>query len=68
MRSTNGKAVCSRHLAAPAAKRRVAHVAPQSKPAKPVSLPLYGRQAQTGLPLWYNNRFAVIIPVLWLGR
>ncbi|WP_290879144.1 hypothetical protein [Anaerotruncus sp.] len=62
MRSANGKAVCSRHPAASAAKQRTAHVAPQPKPAKPVSLPLCGRQAQKGLPLWYNNRKAIIIP------
>ena len=62
MRSANGFAVCSRRLAAPAAKQRTAHVTPQPKPAKPVSLPLCGRQARKGLLLWYNNHKAVIIP------
>ncbi|MEY8357516.1 hypothetical protein AALA99_00600 [Anaerotruncus colihominis] len=33
MRSANGFAVCSRHLAATAAKQRAAHVTPQPKPA-----------------------------------
>ncbi|NBI80226.1 hypothetical protein D3Z39_15425 [Anaerotruncus colihominis] len=69
MRSANGFAICSRRLAAPAAKQRTAHVTPQPKPAKPVSLPLCGRQAQKGLLLWYNNRKAVIIHLtLWPGR
>ncbi|WP_290881792.1 hypothetical protein [Anaerotruncus sp.] len=62
MRRANGFAVCSRRLAAPAAKQRTAHVTPQPKPAKPVSLPLCGRQARKGLLLWYNNHKAVIIP------
>ena len=62
MRSANDKAVCSRHMAAAAAKQRTAHVTPQPKPALPVSLPLCGRQARMGLLLWYNNRKAVIIP------
>ena len=61
MRSANDKAVCSRHMAANAAKQRTAHVTPQPKPALPVSLPLGGRQARMGLLLWYNNRRAVII-------
>ena len=64
MRSANDKAVCSRHMAANAAKQRTAHVTPQPKPALPVSLPLCGRQARMGLLLWYNNRKAVIIPGL----
>ena len=42
MRSANDKAVCSRHMAANAAKQRIAHVTPQPKPALPVSLPLCG--------------------------
>ncbi len=67
MRSANGFAVCSRRLAAPAAKQRTAHVTPQPKPAKPVSLPLCGRQARKGLLLWYNNRGAVIIPYYGQG-
>ena len=62
MRSANDNAVCSRHMAAAAAKQRTAHVTPQPKPALPVSLPLCGRQARMGLLLWYNNRKAVIIP------
>ncbi|EDS12502.1 hypothetical protein ANACOL_00734 [Anaerotruncus colihominis DSM 17241] len=68
MRSANGNAVCSRLMAAAAAKQRTAHVTPQPKPALPVSLPLCGRQARMGLLLWYNNRRAVIIPILWPGR
>ena len=64
MRSANGNAVCSPLMAAAAAKQRTAHVTPQPKPALPVSLPLCGRQARMGLPLWYNNRRAVIIPGL----
>ena len=54
MRSANDKAVCSRHMAAAAAKQRTAHVTPQPKPALPVSMPLCGRQARMGLLLWYN--------------
>ena len=68
MRSANGNAVCSPLMAAAAAKQRTAHVTPQPKPALPVSLPLCGRQARMGLLLWYNNRRAVIIPILWPGR
>ncbi|WP_160210599.1 hypothetical protein [Anaerotruncus colihominis] len=49
-------------MAATAAKQRTAHVTPQPKPAKPVYLPLCGRQAQKGSPLWYHNRRAVMIP------
>ena len=55
MRGTNGEAVCSRQPATTAAKQRAAHVTPQPKPALPVSLPLCGRQARKGLPLWYNR-------------